>query len=140
MTLIRTLHAEMTAARKSRSPHAAALGTLYADAIKIGKDKANAAPTDEMVIQAARKTIKGMDETLSFIKSDDPRAVVLGEQKALVSKYIPKVMNEAETRTLVQGFIDGGARSMPEVMKSLKGYQSRIDMKIAATITKELLG
>jgi uncharacterized protein len=55
------------------------------------------------------------------------------------SEYLPKVMDEAETREVVQGLIDGGVSHIGMLMGKLSQYGNTIDKGLASRIAKEIL-
>ena len=57
------------------------------------------------------------------------------EQKAVIEKYLPKLMSEDEIRKVIASLED---KSMPSVMKHFKtNYDGKVDMSLVSKIARE---
>ena len=93
--------------------------------------------TDTDLIKVINKVIKELDEEkagyeklgrLSDIES-------INKQKAVIEKYLPKLMSEDEIRKIISSLDD---KSMPSVMKHFKAnYDGKVDMSLVSKIARE---
>jgi uncharacterized protein YqeY len=93
----------------------------------------------EKIIQ---KYVKERQEALSVANQAKRPELAEKEQFEIdtFSEYLPQVMNEAETREVVQGLIDGGASHIGMIMGKLSQYGNTIDKGLASRLAKEILG
>lgn len=90
---------------------------------------------DEAAIGVLKKSIKGLDEMLSY----DPLNADASTEKTLLSSYLPKQLSYDELRYLVECLTATGM-DFSSVMKFLKAEHAGLyDGKLAATIAKEVL-
>ena len=59
----------------------------------------------------------------------------INAQKAVIEKYLPKMMSEEEIRKIIASLED---KSMPSVMKHFKmNYDGKVDMSLVSKIARE---
>lgn len=111
----------------------------------IAKYKANAIElkasgkeaTDADMVKIITKSIKELDEEREgFAKVGRAEEVqAIDAQKALIEKYLPKLMSEDEIRKVIASLED---KSMPSVMKHFKmNYDGQVDMSLVSKIARE---
>ena len=93
--------------------------------------------TDTDLIRVINKVIKELDEEKAGYEKlgrvDDVKGIE--EQKAVIEKYLPKMMSEDEIRKVILSLED---RSMPSVMKHFKmNYDGQVDMSLVSKIARE---
>lgn len=92
--------------------------------------------SDQDMVKLISKTIKELDEE----KASYERAGRFSEvqniemQKALIEKYLPKLMSEEEIRNVISTLDD---KSIPSVMKHFKlNYDGKVDMSLVNKIAR----
>lgn len=93
--------------------------------------------TDTDLIRVINKVVKELDEEkVGYAKlgrSEDVKNIE--EQKAVIEKYLPKLMSEDEIRKVIASLED---KSMPSVMKHFKtNYDGKVDMSLVSKIARE---
>ena len=91
---------------------------------------------DADLIKIITKTIKELDEEKeSYEKAGrKEQAEAIATQKALIEKYLPKLMSEEEIRKVIEGLED---KSMPSVMKHFKmNYDGKADMSLVSKVAR----
>ena len=112
--------------------------------VVIAKYKANAIElkaqgkeaTDADMVKIITKSIKELDEEKEgYAKAGRTEEVASIEaQKALIEKYLPKLMSEDEIRSIIASLED---KSMPSVMKHFKmNYDGQVDMSLVSKIAR----
>ena len=94
--------------------------------------------TDADVLQVLQKLIKEIDEEAIAFKNASrlEKYEELLKQKEILSKYLPKMLDEAEIREIINGLAD---KSMPSIMKHFKtNYQGKCDMSLVNKIARDL--
>ena len=92
--------------------------------------------TDADLVKVISKSIKELDEEKeSYAKAGrDEEVKNILTQKALIEKYLPKLMSEEEIRKVIDSLED---RSMPSVMKYFKmNYDGKVDMSLVSKIAR----
>ena len=92
--------------------------------------------TDLDMVKLISKTIKELDEEkASYEKANRSQEVLnIETQKALIEKYLPKLMSEEEIRKIIASLDD---KSMPSVMKHFKmNYDGQVDMSLVSKIAR----
>ena len=92
--------------------------------------------TDADMVKIIVKTIKELDEELaSYEKAGRTQEVQnIKAQKALIEKYLPKLMSVDEIRRIIASLDD---KSMPSVMKHFKmNYDGQVDMSLVSKIAR----
>ena len=92
--------------------------------------------TDADVVKVINKVVKELDEEKAGYEKlgrmDDVKAI--DEQKAIIEKYLPKLMSEDEIRKIIASLED---KSMPSVMKHFKmNYDGKVDMSLVSKIAR----
>ncbi|NPA10915.1 MAG: GatB/YqeY domain-containing protein [Epsilonproteobacteria bacterium] len=130
MTLLE-LKKMMMKAKKEDKIKANALMMLVDTAQKIAKEKGVEA--DEKVIaQAAKKLVKIAKEEI------DSGVEKAKEELKIYEEFLPKALNEEETKKIIQQIIDEiGGKNIGEIMKRLK-QRGDVDMALANKIIKEI--
>lgn len=107
---------------------------------KDAKEKKTEIITDDYVITAARKELKQLEDTLSYItkESDNDRFLKLTESIEIVNSFLPKSISEEEIlEYLKENNID---KNMGICMKTLKGkFGVSLDGKTASKVVKKYI-
>lgn len=107
---------------------------------KDAKEKKTEIITDDYVITAARKELKQLEDTLSYItkESDNDRFLKLTESIDIVNGFLPKSISEDEIlKYLKDNNID---KNMGVCMKTLKNkFGASLDGKTASKVVKEYI-
>ena len=116
-----------------------ALKSILETAQKVAKDKKTDI-TDSMIVDAAKKEIKQLNELKAFCKADNIDKITeieVGIRTA--SEMLPSMVSDTELRL----FIESNktiASNIGEMMKLLKStFNDSLDGKMASTLVKELL-
>ena len=96
--LLQKIKEDMNNARKSSDRlKLNLLGTLHADAVKIGKDDGNRESSDFEVVSVIKKFIKNLDETiLANLKLPNTNTALLDREKEILEVYLPKQLSKEE--------------------------------------------
>ena len=92
--------------------------------------------TDQDMVKLISKTIKELEEEkASYEKAGRSEEVQnIEAQKALIEKYLPKLMSEEEIRNIISTLDD---KSIPSVMKHFKlNYDGQVDMSLVNKIAR----
>lgn len=92
--------------------------------------------TDADMVKIITKSIKELDEEKEgYEKAGRSEQVQSIEtQKALIEKYLPKLMSEEEIKKVIDSLED---KSMPSVMKHFKmNYDGKVDMSLVSRIAR----
>ena len=92
--------------------------------------------TDADLIKIISKVIKELDEekegNIKTGRLEEAKAI--DQQKAVIEKYLPKMMSEGEIRAVIAKLED---KSMPSVMKYFKAnYDGQVDMSLVSKIAR----
>lgn len=92
--------------------------------------------TDADMVKIITKSIKELDEEKEGYEKvgrvEEVKAIET--QKALIEKYLPKLMSEEEIRKVIESLED---KSMPSVMKHFKmNYDGKVDMSLVSKIAR----
>ena len=96
--------------------------------------------TDAEVVAILQKAIKEIDEEKQcFVQTNElDRVAVLEEQKNILEKFLPSMLNSDEIRGIIMGLSD---RSLPSVMKHFKtNYAGQCDMQLVNKLARECQG
>ena len=94
------------------------------------------AASDADLVKIITKTIKELDEEKeSYAKAGRSLEVQnIATQKALIEKYLPKLMSEEEIKKVIESLED---KSMPSIMKHFKmNYDGKVDMSLVSKIAR----
>ena len=92
--------------------------------------------TDADMVKLITKTIKELDEEkLSYEKAGRTEEVQnIATQRALIEKYLPKLMSEEDIKKIIDSLQD---KSIPSVMKHFKAnYDGQVDMSLVSKIAR----
>lgn len=136
MSLINSIKEEMFVAKKAKQTiKASLLNTLWAEAVRVGKDAGNRETTDTEVLAVVKKFLKGVEEVIVRSPSDKALTIATEEQEILLS-YLPKQLTRDELKDIIINF---GTKDKGTIMKSLKEqYAGLYDGKLASIIIGEL--
>ena len=120
----------------------AALKDKDIEARGLGKE----ATSDEEIMSLLQKMVKQRQESAAIYEQNGRPELAQTEKAEIevIQAYLPKQMNEAETRAAIEAAIaETGAASMKDMGKvvgALRGkYAGRMDFAKASTLVKELL-
>ncbi len=134
-TLLAKLKADALTARKARDTARATALTTQIGELETASKNLGHEVTDAEVIAAIKKTLKNINETIAVAPS-----AALTLEKELFESYLPKQLDEAELRSVVGAIIVTGAKTMGDVMKTLKAqHDGQYDGKLASVVIKDLL-
>ena len=91
---------------------------------------------DPEMVKIIQKTIKELEEeSASYEKAGRLEEVKnIASQKALIEKYLPKLMSEEEIKKVIDSLED---KSIPSVMKHFKlNYEGKADMSLVSKIAR----
>ena len=120
------------------------IGTLYAEALKVGKDDGNRPSTDEEVLAVVRKFLKNLDEAVTVLTKNGKDVTDQLAEKAILETYLPQQMTREQlaeaVRHIVEPLPDKSAKAMGEVMKQLKDrFGGQYDGKTASEVVRSFL-
>lgn len=115
------------------------LKNILETAQKSAKDKRIETITDSMIIEAAKKEIKQLNDTLEFCKNNEEKTVELMICINTAKELLPKMATEAEITTFVENH-KAEAGNIGTMMKLLKEhFGDALDGKCASQIVKNTL-
>ena len=136
------LQADLNASRKAADkPLTLVLGSLLAD-VKNRRIELRRDPTDEEVVDLVRRGIKRRRESVEMYRTGNRPDL---EQKetaeiALLERYLPPAVDEAEVRAAARAAVSGGAGNLGAIMGALmKQYKGRVDGSVLNRIAREEL-
>jgi len=93
--------------------------------------------TDNDLVRVINKVVKELDEEKAGYEKlgrvEDVKNIE--SQKAIIEKYLPKLMSEDEIRKVIASLED---KSMPSIMKHFKAnYDGKVDMSLVSKIARE---
>lgn len=113
------------------------LTTLYAEAVRVGKDDGNRLTTDAEVVQVIKKFIKNNEETQNALATQGKHSQELISEADILKAYLPKQLSEMELTGIISSMKDLG-KNMGDIMKHLKeNYAGQYDGKLASEIAKK---
>lgn len=102
----------------------------------IEKRKAGGEMSDADMVAILQKTIKELNEEAeNYAKVGNvAQAEEINTQKAILEKYLPKMMSEDEIRNIIASLDD---KSMPSIMKHFKvNFAGKVDMQLVNKIAR----
>lgn len=136
-------------ARRTKSPNATFLVTLYSEAAKVGKDKRNGESTEDEVLSVLRKFKVGAETIIeAATKQQGPKMLEQIAQAQLeisiVESYLPKLMSEGELRNIITRLVlqltEKSPKQMGAIMAELKrDFANEYDGALASKLVKEAL-
>lgn len=142
MALKDTIRDELNAARKQRDKLRTVLYTSTLSEIKYKEVELGREATDADVLDVINKAIKRRREASEQMRAGNRLDLAEKEdaEAALLGKYLPAQLSEAEVRGLVREAIAGGASNMGAVMgKIMPKLKGAFDGREANRIVKEEL-
>lgn len=142
MTLIELLKVKQLDARKERnSVETNFYTTLIGDAVAIGKNAGNRAPTDDEVLNLIKKYLKNVEQVLSVTPVHDYRAGVAATEEKLLKSFIPMQLTREQLSQCLQDYLAlGGIRNMKDIMNYFKqNHPNMYDGKVLSAVVKEAL-
>lgn len=94
--------------------------------------------TDVDLIKVINKVVKELEEEKEgYLKLNRTEQVEdIENQKAIIEKYLPKLMSEDEIKKVISSLED---KSMPSIMKHFKmNYDGKADMSLVSKIARSL--
>ncbi len=143
MALKDTIREELNAVRRERDKLRTVLYTSTLSEIKYKEVELGRAATDADVIEVINRAIKRRREASEQMRAGNrPELADKEDQEAaLLTRYLPAQLSEAEVRALVREAIAGGANNMGAVMgRIMPKLKGAFDGKEANRIVKEELG
>lgn len=139
MNLLDKIRQDQLTARKTKNALAASLlTTLIGEAAMIGKNDGGRDTTDAETMAVIKKFVKGMDETLNYLAGSNEEATkTVTTEKAILTDYLPKQMDEAELTSAIRAIIVDVGQNLGKVMGELKNRHGGVyDGKMASTLAK----
>lgn len=118
----------------ARAIYSVIISKYKAFAIELRAEGKEASDAD--LVKIIQKTIKELDEEKeSYEKAGrKEQAESIATQKALIEKYLPKLMSEEEIRKVIEGLED---KSIPSVMKHFKlNFDGKVDMSLVSKVAR----
>lgn len=136
MTIIEQIKAEYMVQRKARASwQVASLSTLIGEIETLAKG-GKGELTDAVVVTVVKKFIKNIDETMKVVTGVAETALLRSERE-LYEQFLPKQLNEAELKFVIDELVAGGHTNVGDVMKALKtDHGGHYDGALASTILK----
>lgn len=125
-TLERIKKASIEARKAKHTIHASLLTTLYADIVKVGKDKRNGEPTEEEAIATIRKYVSNNAQALEAIQNRTnvlPTQTKLEIERIILQEYLPADL----TKEQIIAAMAVASISQPLSMKSMPVIKAYID-------------
>ena len=136
MTLIEKIRKDWIAARKAKTDQVKALGFLYAEAVRVGKDKQRET-TDDEVIRVVKKLLAKNAEMHKLIVGKSSTDEVNIEHLVLEA-YLPQMADEQDVRAFITLAL-ASDKNIGQIMGGLKqAYGETVDMKFASGLIKAL--
>ncbi len=132
---------QLQARKKRHAELATFLTTLYAEAVRVGKDDGNRDTTDEEVCVVMKKFVKNAREVLESVPETDARFGNANFEIFILESYLPKQFTELELKNIIDTIIGENEitelRQMGTVMKHLKEQHTGLyDGKLASKLVK----
>lgn len=141
--LIDKIKEDLDFSRKNHSDATSLLTLMYAECMRIAKDKKVDKPSDSEVVSVLKKILNGISESISYIKNNPFRKdqfEKLNFEEVLIKQYIPSLMSEDELREKIQLILRTGPKQIGFVMGELKKqYPGAYDGTLASKIVKEFI-
>ena len=118
----------------ARAIYGVVMNKMLLASIELKKDGKELTDVDS--VQILQKTIKELDEEKeNYIKAHNTtEAENIETQKGIISKYLPKMLDEEEIKNIIAGLED---KSIPGVMKYFKAnYAGKVDMSMVNRIAR----
>ena len=138
--LINELEKDNIAALKNKDKTARAVLSVVINKYRVNAIELKAQgkeATDNDLIRVINKVVKELDEEKAGYEKLGRVEEVnnISTQKAIIEKYLPKLMSEDEIRKVIASLED---KSMPSVMKHFKAnYDGKVDMSLVSKIARQ---
>lgn len=138
--LINELEKDNIAALKNKDKTARAVLSVVINKYRVNAIELKAQgkeATDNDLIRVINKVVKELDEEKAGYEKLGRVEEVnnINTQKAIIEKYLPKLMSEDEIRKVISSLED---KSMPSVMKHFKAnYDGKVDMSLVSKIARQ---
>jgi len=131
MSLIEKISGDFMAAYKAKDMKR----KNFLGVIKSEVSKESKTPEDSYIIGKLKSMIKNAEATNSLTEYE----------LDIINEYLPTQLNEEKLSTIIKGIIENNNISSPKEMGKVMGllkieYDGQYDGKLAAKITKQLLG
>lgn len=142
--LFTQVKADQLAARKGKAETALAaslLTTLIGEVTTAAKNDGNREVTDDDVRTLIGKFLKGINDSIDFMKGNDNAVALemLEKEKAILTAYMPKQLSKEDLASIVHEF--AGAKDVGAIMKYLREtYPNQYNGKLAAEVVKTFIG
>jgi uncharacterized protein len=143
--LINQIRSDMITARKGGDSVAKSLLiTLYAETVRVGKDKRNGETTDDESVSMVKKFITNCEETLSLLEARGQNGDQQRRELEILHTYLPKQLSREELAHAIAVILaelpEKNARAMGQVMAQLKArHGATYDGKLASELVKTAL-
>jgi uncharacterized protein len=143
--LVNQIRSDMMSARKTDDAVAKSLlVTLYAETVRVGKDKRNGETTDDEAVTMIKKFATNCEETQRLLEARGQSATVQRRELEILRAYLPEQLSrdelEQSIHTIVAELPEKSAKVMGKVMAELKArHGSTYDGKLASELVKEAL-
>jgi hypothetical protein len=136
------LQDDLNAARKAQDkPLTLVLGTVLSE-VKNKRIELRRDPTDDDVVDVLRKGIKRRRESIEMYEKGGRAELAAKEQAelAVMERYLPPAVDDAELRASVRAAIAGGATNIGAVMgKVMPQFKGRVDGSAINAMAREEL-
>lgn len=138
--LINELEKDNIAALKNKDKTARAVLSVVINKYRVNAIELKAQgkeATDNDLIRVINKVVKELDEEKAGYEKLGRVEEVnnINTQKAIIEKYLPKLMSEDEIRKVIASLED---KSIPSVMKHFKAnYDGKVDMSLVSKIARQ---
>lgn len=136
------LQAELNASRKAHDKLLTlVLGTVLSE-VKNRRIELRRDPTDEEIVELVRRGIKRRRESVEMYRTGGREDLEAKEaaEIALLERYLPPAVDEAEVRAAARAAVTGGAGNLGAMMGKLMGqYKGRVDGAVLNRIAREEL-
>lgn len=135
---IKDLKIDMMKSKKTNPERSKVLSAILNEALLLAKADGNREATEKDIVAAAKRELKMTNQSKDSGAPYNPLAFEVCEE------FLPKTLNEEETRKVVEEIIatlpEKSMKMMGKVMGQLKStYKDTVDGGLASKITKELL-
>lgn len=115
------------------------LKNILESAQKIAKEKRIDTLTDSMIVDAAKKEIKQLDDLLTYCENNEEKKNEIAICKSTAEELLPQMASETEIKAFVEEN-KGKANNIGAMMKLLKSeFGDSLDGKMASQIAKSAL-
>lgn len=111
---------------------------ILENAQKVAKEK-KCDVTDSMIIDAAKKEIKQLNDLKTFCDNDEKRKQEINIGITTANELLPEMASKDQIKEFVVNY-PGGLKSIGDAMKALREkYGDRLDNKLASQVVRECL-